>query len=111
VHHARSALESFIGGAITLATGTLGLSSFYRYAVEHPPGQKRRVWPGTICAVGCWLVVSWAFGVYAASMANYALFYGSLTAVAVLLIWLYLTSLCLMVGVEVNAILEGRRLP
>lgn len=109
VHHGRSALESFIGAAITLATGTIGLSFFYRYAVEHPRTQKRRVWPGTICAVGCWLVVSWAFGVYAASIANYALFYGSLTAVAVLLIWLYLTSICLMVGVEVNAILEGRR--
>ena len=53
--------------------------------------------------------MSWAFGVYAASIANYALFYGSLTAVAVLLIWLYLTSICLMVGVKVNAILEGRR--
>jgi membrane protein len=67
------------------------------------------VWPGTVAAVGCWLLVSWAFGIYAASIANYALFYGSLTAVAVLLIWLYLTSLCLMVGVEVNALLEGRR--
>ncbi|MCL2448898.1 MAG: YihY/virulence factor BrkB family protein [Polyangiaceae bacterium] len=108
-HPGRTALESFIGAAITLATGTAGLSTFYRYAVEHPRGQKRRVWPGTLAAVGCWLVVSWAFGVYVASIANYALFYGSLAAVAVLLIWLYLTSLCLMVGIEVNALLEGRR--
>jgi membrane protein len=108
-HAARTALESFIGAVVTLATGTVVLSTFYRYAVEHPPGQKRRVWPGTLTAVGCWLIVSWAFGIYAASIANYALFYGSLTAVAVLLIWLYLTSLCLMLGVEVNALLEGRR--
>jgi membrane protein len=62
-----------------------------------------------LAAVTCWLVMSWAFGVYAASIANYALFYGSLAAVAVLLVWLYLTSMCLMVGVEINAMLEGRR--
>ncbi len=108
-HGGRSTLESFIGAAITLTAGALGLSSFYRCAVAHSGGENRRVWPGTLAAIVCWLVVSWGFGVYAASIANYAIFYGSLTAVAVLLIWLYLTSLCLMVGVELNALLEGRR--
>jgi membrane protein len=90
-----------------LLVGTLFLASFYRLAVVRPPRVRRRVWPGTIAAVACWLVVSWAFGAYAASMADYALFYGSLAAVAVLLVWLYLTSLSLIVGAEVNALLEA----
>jgi membrane protein len=43
------------------------------------------------------------------SLGNYALYYGSLAAVAVLLIWLYLSSLALVFGAEVNAQLEGVR--
>ena len=98
--------QAFAAGAMLLV-GTLFLASFYRLAVVRPPRVRRRVWPGTIAAVACWLVVSWAFGAYAASMADYALFYGSLAAVAVLLVWLYLTSLSLIVGAEVNALLEA----
>lgn len=106
-HHApRSVLEPFVGAVVTLGVGTGLLGCFYRFTVEHPAGKRRRVWPGTFAAVACWLAVSWAFGAYVTSTTNYALFYGSLAAVAVLLIWLYLTSLCLMVGVEVNAMLE-----
>lgn len=91
----------------TLLVGMIFLATFYRVAVVRPHRVRRRVWPGTIAAVACWLVVSWVFGAYAASMADYALFYGSLAAVAVLLVWLYLTSLSLIVGFEVNALLEG----
>ena len=62
---------------------------------------------GTVTAVGIWLVVSWGFGLYAVSMSSYALYYGSLAAVAVMLVWLYLTSLSLVIGAQVNAQLEG----
>jgi membrane protein len=45
------------------------------------------------------------------STSSYALYYGSLAAVAVMLIWLYLTSLSLVVGAEVNAMLERASVP
>jgi membrane protein len=109
VHTPRPFIEKLAGGTLTLAAGTGFLGLFNRFAVVHPAGGRRHVWPGTIAAVVCWLSLSWAFGVYAASIANYALFYGSLAAVAVLLIWLYLTCLCFILGVEVNAMLERRR--
>jgi membrane protein len=109
VHTPRPVVEKVAGGTVTLAAGTAFLALFNRFAVVHPAERPRRVWPGTLAAVGCWLSLSWAFGVYAASIANYALFYGSLAAVAVLLIWLYLTCLCFVLGVEVNAVLERRR--
>jgi membrane protein len=92
-----------------LVAGMLLLASFYRFSVEHPARVRRRIWPGTITAVVCWLVVSSGFSAYAASIADYALYYGGLAAVAVLLVWLYLTSLSLVVGAEVNAQLEGSR--
>jgi membrane protein len=99
-------LEQAIASALMLVVGLALLAGFYRFAVEHPPAVQRRFWPGAFTAVGSWLVVSWLFGLYAVSMASYALYYGSLAAVAVMMIWLYLTSLSLVVGAEVNAMLE-----
>jgi len=102
-------VEQAVATVGMLAVGMAFLAGFYRFAVEHPPRVRRRVWPGTFAAVGGWLAVSWAFGAYVVSIADYALYYGSLAAVAVMLIWLYLTSLMLVVGAEVNAQLEGVR--
>jgi membrane protein len=101
--------EQLIAALLMLVTGAAFLAGFYRFAVEHPAGMRRRVWPGAITAVISWLLVSWAFGNYAVSIGDYALYYGSLAAVAVLLVWLYLSSLTLVVGAEVNAQLEGLR--
>jgi membrane protein len=101
--------ERLIAAGLMLTAGTAFLAGFYRYAVEHPAGVRRRVWPGAGAAIVSWLLVSSAFGNYAVSIADYALYYGSLAAVAVLLVWLYLTSLTLVVGAEVNAQLEGLR--
>jgi membrane protein len=101
--------EQLVAAALMLLTGAAFLAGFYRFAVEHPPGVERHVWPGAVAAIVSWLLVSWAFGNYAVSIADYALYYGSLAAVAVLLVWLYLSSLALVIGAEVNAQLEGLR--
>ena len=65
--------------------------------------------PGTFVAMTLWAIVSWAFGTYVRTIGDYAVYYGSLATVAVTLLWLYLTSLSLLVGAEVNALLEGTR--
>ena len=110
VHEALSTpLEQVMASALMLLVGTAFLAGFYRFAVVHPARVRRRVWPGAVSAVVLWLVVSWVFGLYAVSVSTYAVYYGSLAAVAVLLVWLYLTSLSLVVGAEVNAQLEGVR--
>jgi membrane protein len=101
--------EQVLVGALLLVAGMALLAGFYRFAVEHPPGVKRRVWPGAATAIASWLLVSWGFEAYALSIADYTLYYGSLAAVAVLLVWLYLTSLSLVLGAELNAQLEGLR--
>lgn len=98
-------------GVLTIFVGIFGagLAAFYRIAVVHPPGVRRHVWPGTLIAITLWTVVSWAFGTYVRTIGDYAVYYGSLATVAVLLLWLYLTSLSLLVGAEANAQLEGIR--
>lgn len=96
-----------LGISLVIATGMLAL--FYRHAVERPKGVRPRVVPGAALAIGSWLVLSWAFGIYVAQLSQYALYYGSLAAVAILLVWIWLSSLALLLGAELNAQLEGVR--
>jgi membrane protein len=104
----RSAADKGLAATVVLVLGVGLLAGFYRAAVERSPRDRpRQIWPGTCFAVGSWLVVSWAFGGYVASLGNYALYYGSLAAVAVTLMWLYLTSLSLVVGAYVNAAISS----
>jgi membrane protein len=93
----------------SLAGAVVGLAGFYRLSVSNVKRVKRRVFPGAALAVGLWLVISWGFGLYVRTLTDYAVFYGSLAAVAVLLVWLWLASLAILVGAELNAQLEGLR--
>ncbi|MCU1283238.1 MAG: Inner rane protein YihY, formerly thought to be RNase [bacterium] len=89
----------------------LGVAAFYRIAVVHPRGVRRRVWPGAMVAMALWVGVSWIFSAYVHVIGHYAIFYGGLATVAVTLLWFYLSSLAFVIGAEVNAQLEGVRDP
>ena len=65
----------------------------------------RTIMPGVALAMISWLVVSIGFSAYVENFANYSVIYGTLGAVIVLLIWLYLTSFILILGAEFNAAL------
>jgi membrane protein len=107
----RSATYPFIAAVVTLGLGVLLLAGFFRVSVGPAPKGGRQVWPGTAFAVVSWILVSWGFGRYVGSLGNYALYYGSLATVAVTLMWLYLTSLSLVVGAYVNGALESQSQP
>jgi membrane protein len=70
---------------------------------------RRRVFPGAFVAIGLVIVISWGFSLYVRTLASYTLYYGSLAAIAVLLVWLWLMSLAILVGAELNSQLEGLR--
>jgi hypothetical protein len=69
----------------------------------------RWVSPGGGLAVILWMVVSVLFGVYAANFASYDKTYGTLAGVAVFLVWLWLSNLAILLGVEFGAELERQR--
>ncbi|MCL2723634.1 MAG: YihY/virulence factor BrkB family protein [Polyangiaceae bacterium] len=94
---------------VSTSVSALALALFFRFSVSYPARVKRRVLPGALLAVVLWVIISWGFGVYVRSLAKYTIYYGSLAAVAVLLVWLWLTSLSILVGAELNAQLEGMR--
>ena len=86
-----------------------GLTTFFRIAVRRPKTTRRRLFPGAFVTVALWTVLSLVFSLYVTRLARYVTLYGSLATVAILLFWLWLLSLALLVGGEVNAQLEGIR--
>jgi membrane protein len=66
--------------------------------------------PGATLATGMWFSATLAFGFYLRHYADYSIFYGSLGAGIVLLVWMYMVSLVVLVGAEFNAMLFPRTL-
>jgi membrane protein len=89
---------------LTLLLGMVLLGAFYRTAVYR--GAPRRVWPGVITTTLTGAAVSLAFAHYVQSIARFAVFYGSLAAVAITLAWLYLLCFAFLSGAELNAVLD-----
>jgi membrane protein len=66
------------------------------------PGFKWAL-PGGIVAVVTWLVASALFALYVANFASYNKTYGALGGVIAFLVWLWLSNLALLLGLEFNA--------
>ena len=64
--------------------------------------------PGAIFALVTWLAISFLFKYYVVRISNYTLTYGSLGSVIVLMLWLYFTSLAILIGGEINGVIEQR---
>jgi membrane protein len=92
---------------LLLALLGVALLALFFFVASPRPGVRRRVFPGAIVAVVAGSGVSAAFAYYAGHLARFALFYGSLAAVAVTLAWLWFVCFSLLVGAELNQLLEN----
>jgi membrane protein len=86
-----------------------GLAIVYRLGPSRARAELRWVTPGSLLATGLWLAVSIAFSIYVANFGSYEKTYGSLGAVAILLMWFYVGSYVILLGAELNAEVERRR--
>ena len=112
--------ERWIGDAV----GQPGLTSWLWWTAQWPvlvlallgafavmlylgPDVEQRNWklitPGAVTAVVIWLVASAGFSFYASRFGSYDKTWGSVAAVVIMLVWLWLTSLALLLGAEINA--------
>ena len=87
----------------TTVLGTAGAAVLFRYAPNRTPPEWKIVLPGAVLASIGWLLLTLLFGIYVANFGNYNATYGSLSAVAILLTWLYFSALILLMGAELNA--------
>ncbi len=73
----------------------------YRYGPSHwNPGQP--IMPGALIAAVLWALISSLFRLYVRHFGNYNQVYGTVGAVIVLMLWLYLSSLVLLIGDQLN---------
>ena len=75
--------------------------------VEHP--RWRFLSPGSLIAIVIWLAASGAFAFYVSKFGSYNKSWGTLSAVVIMLTWLWLSALSLLLGAEINAEAERSR--
>jgi membrane protein len=67
------------------------------------------VTPGAVLAIVVWLVASAGFAFYVANFGSYDKTYGTLGGLVCLLVWLWLTNIALLLGMELNSERERSR--
>jgi membrane protein len=88
---------------ILAAVMIVGIGLLYRFAVKDAPrGWLGVVTPGAVVAMLGWLVVSALFAIYTANFSSYSKTYGALASIVVLLLWIWLSSLLVLLGAEVD---------
>ena len=91
----------------------VGLLAAFATLLYLGPNVDHRRWSfltvGTAATVGVWLAISGLFAFYTSHFGSYNKTWGSLAAVIVMLTWLWLSSLALLFGAELNAEADRRR--
>jgi membrane protein len=69
------------------------------------------VTPGAVIGVVAWILASAGFFFYVANFSSYSATYGAFAAAVILLVWLWLSNVVLLLGAELNAVIDLRRSP
>ncbi len=84
----------------------VAVNLLYRFA----PNRKGPKWewmtPGALVAVLLWIAASFGFRIYLRHADTYNVTYGSLGAVIILVLWLYITGIAILVGGEINGVID-----
>jgi membrane protein len=86
-------------------------SLIYYYAPDLRHRQRRWLTLGSIVGVALWILASFGLRVYLHFFNSYTVTYGTLGAVMTLLLWFYVTGFSILVGGEINAIIDKTRDP
>ena len=103
-----SAIFSVLGWALTIVAVMVLFSLYYYLGPNRPKPSWQWVSVGGVVGAIVWIAASLVFGLYAEGFSNYGKTYGSLAGVIVLIFWLYLSSMAVLLGGELNAELERR---
>jgi membrane protein len=76
------------------------------YVMPDVKQEFRFITPGSVLAVVVWIIASVGFGLYVKEFANYNAMYGSIGAIIVLLLYFYISAAVLLLGAEMNAVIE-----
>jgi len=90
---------------LVFALVSLGIALVYYYA---PDAEQDWIWitPGSVVATLFWLLVSLGFKFYVTNFGSYNATYGAIGGVIILMLWMYVSSLAILFGAEMNSEIE-----
>lgn len=94
---------------VLVAAMGVGLALLYRFGPCRRGGDWRWISWGSGLATAGWLAVSVGFAWYARSLADFDASYGAMAAPIALLLWVWLTMVVVLLGAEVDAVMEQAR--
>ena len=103
---AAGAIVGFARWPLLLVAFGGGLSLLYRYGPSRGHARWRWVSWGSVAATILWLAASLAFSFYTSRFSHYNQTYGSLGAIVGLMIWIWISSIIVLVGAELNGEIE-----
>ena len=112
--YARNFLAGYIGsGALLLVQimtwvvaamlVSVTFAIFFRFAPDRRAAKWRWLTLGSVASTVLWLLITVGFGFYASNISDYNATYGSLAAIVIFLMWLFLSAYAVLIGAEINA--------
>ena len=91
---------------IIVSSVVLAVDLVYHFA---PNRAARWAWitPGALAATALWIASSFGFRLYVTSVGDYSATYGTIGGVIVTMLWFYVSGLALLIGAELNAVVEA----
>ncbi len=99
-------LATWPGVAVSMA---LGLAILYRFGPNHSKPKWQWASWGAIGASVAWLLLTLLFSLYVSRFGTFDATYGALAGVILLLLWFFLSGFVVLLGAEVNAVLDQRK--
>ena len=96
-------LWRILGFPIALGIIAIAFSLIYRYGASERT-KNTPIFPGAILAAISWAIVSLIFRLYVSHIGIYSKIYGAVGTAIILMLWLYLSSLVMLIGEQVNVI-------
>jgi membrane protein len=97
---------AYLRWPVLFALIILALGVLYRYGPSRRLAKWRWISVGSVFAALAWLLVSALFSWYLGNFANYNATYGALGAVVGLMMWMWLSTIVVLVGAELNSEVE-----
>jgi len=91
---------------LVLVVVAVGLAVVYRYGPSRAKARWRWITWGSAFAAIAWLALSILFSWYAANFASYNKTYGSLGAIIGFMVWIWLSTIVVLIGAEIDAEME-----
>lgn len=91
---------------VLLALSFVVIAALYRWGPDRHPRKFRYIWPGALLSSVLWMLAGVVFSIYVENFGNFEASFGSVTATAVLLLWLYNSAQIFVMGAAFNTQIE-----